>query len=382
MIARPPAGRPVLAPPLAGGAGPIAAALLTFLFVTLVYVPTHGPLLDPDGLIAATATTLVLVLSVAVPRLIRGSILGADPWHPISALVRGSAVPTDPVTPPRRRVAAIAAGAAASGVIAGYALTVSRGEPVAGYPHAIAVLVVFANAALAARVLVPIPGLGGWALLLAVIDWRWPGDPRRIVLASRAAKLLLLPAMLIVAATGLAVGVPILALAAAPLGLVIWVQADQAARREIVDRFLARHTAADVARPLTAFLRADEPVRTPASARSVVSMVLGEDGELLGFLGPRQLVRALAAIEQPVVCRAAMVPVESTAVLPADAPTTALRASMADAGFALVRMARGLGYVEAGDLARQADLWWTLGERMTGGGGRRRRVSWPLRRRP
>jgi hypothetical protein len=173
--------------------------------------------------------------------------------------------------------------------------------------------------------------------------------------------------------------VPILALAAIPLGLIIWVQADQAASREIVDRFLARHTAADVARPLTSFLRADDPVRAPASARPVVSMVLGEDGELLGFLGPRQLVRALAAIEQPVACRAAMVPVESTPVLPADTPTTGLRAPMADAGFALVRIARGLGFVEAGDLARQADVWWSLGDRVPGRG---RRVSWPLPRRP
>ena len=196
---------------------------------------------------------------------------------------------------------------------------------------------------------------------------------------SRAAKVASLPVMLVVSALGLAIGVPILALTAVPLGLIIWVQADQAAGRDIVDRFLARHTAADVARPLTSFLRADDPVRPPASARTVVSMVLGPDGELLGFIGPRQLVRALAAIEQPVCCRAAMVPIESTTVLPADAPSTALRTPMVGSGFALIRMARGLGYVEVGDLARQADLWSSLGDRVP---GRERRVSWPLQRRP
>jgi hypothetical protein len=379
MIAGPPAGRPAIAQPLAGRAGPIVAALLAFLFVTLVYIPTHGPLLDPDGLIAAVAMMFLLVLSIAVPRVIRGSLLGADPRHPIVALALGSAVPTDPTVSPRRRVAAIAAGAASAAVIAGIAITVSRGEPVVGYPHAIAVFIFAANAALAARTLVPIPGLGGWALLLALIDWRRPGDRRRIVRASRAAKLLSLPVILIVSAIGLAIGLPILALAAVPLGLVIWVQADQAASRDIVDRFLARHTASDVARPLTSFLRADDPVRPPASARPVVSMVLGPDGELLGFIGPHQLVRALAKVEQPVACRAAMVPFESTPVAPADAPTSALRTPMTGSGFALVRMARGLGYVEAGDLARQAHLWSTLGDRMTGG---ERRVSWPLQRRP
>ena len=368
MIAGYPAGRRAIGRPHAGAAGLIAVALLTWLFVTLIYLPTHRPLLDPDGLIAAAATMFVLVLSIAVPRVIRGLVLGADVRHPFVAVARGSAAPTDPMVSPRRRVAAIAAGAASAAAIAGDAMTVSRGELGVGYPHAIAVFIFAANVALAAWALVPVPGLGGWALLLALIDWRRPGDRLRIVGASRAAKILSLPVLLIVWALGLAIDAPLLALAAFPLGLVIWGQADQAMSRDTVDRFLACHTAADVARPLHSFLRADDPVRPPASARHVVSMVLGADGELLGFVGPRQLVRALAMIEQPVACRAAMIPLESMPVLPADASTTALLTPMARSGFALVRMARGLGYVEAGDLARQADLWSTLGDRGTGGG--------------
>ena len=188
-------------------------------------------------------------------------------------LTYGSAAPTDPTVSARRRLAAITAGTVSSVAIAAFAIVWSRDELVVGYAHAIAILIFVANAVLAARVIVPIPGLGGWALLLALIDWRRPGDPWRIVTASRAAKVLSMPLMILVAALGLAVGVPTVALAALPLGLVVWLQADRAAFTDIRDRF-----------PRTAHCPGRRPIAdlVPARRRPGSASHLGSAGRLHG----------------------------------------------------------------------------------------------------
>jgi len=358
--AGPPVGSAAIVRPPVGRAAWTAAAVLAFLLLTLIYIPTHGALLDQGGLGAAVAIMFLLAASIAVPRVIRGSILGEGGLkQPIAALVRGSAGPTDPLVSPRRRAAAIVAGAAISAAIAVLALTISRGQPVTGYPHAIATFIFAANAALAARALVPLPGLSGWALLLALVDLRSPDDPQRIVRAAHAAKRLSIPATFLMTAFGLATGAPIVTLLALMLGLFVWTQAEVAENRDIVDRFLAGRTAGDVARPLTAFLRADESVRTPLPAQPAVSMVLGSEGELLGFIGPRQLVQALAREAQPVACGDAMTPIEMMVLVSRDLAASELQARTDRHGFAVIRMARGLGYVEAGELVRQAHRWAT-----------------------
>ena len=356
MPAAPPGDRPAVATPLALG-GWVAPALLALAFVSLSYVAAHGTLLALDGLIAAAGMMLMLALSVATPSVVRGSLLTVASPGPIAWLGRGPDVAMSPSVSPRRRTVAIVAGAASSGAIAILALALSRGEEILGYPHAITTLAFGANVALAARALVPIPGIDGWALLLSVIDWRRPGDRRRITRTSRAAKLLAIPVTLLVSAIGLALSVPLLAAPGILLGLLVWTQADLAENRDILDRYLARHTADDVALPLTAFLRADDPVQVSSATRPGVSMVVGPLGELLGFIGPRQVVRALAVIEQPVACRDAMVPVGMAPLLPSRTPASALPLPIDRYGFAVIRVARGLGYVESGDLTRQAHRW-------------------------
>ncbi len=364
MPASPSGDRPAVAPRLAIGAGWTAPALLALAFVALIDVPAHGARLDWDGLIAVVAMMYVLALSVAIPRTIRGSLLRAGgSLGPIVLLGRGSDASTSTWVAPRSRGAAIVASDAVSGAIAALALALSSGEQAIGYPHAIATLAFGVNAALAARALVPIPGLDGWALLLALIDDRRPGDRRRILRAARAAKRLSTPATLLVWAIGLVLGQPVFAVLGILLGVLVWTQADLSESRDIVDAFLEQHTADDIARPMTAFVRAGDPIQPLLASLPVVWMVVGAPGELLGFIGPRQLVRALAMIEQPVAYRDAMTPIETTPVLPPDAPGTALLAPIVRNGFAVVRMAEGLGYVEAGELARQANLTVPLGNR-------------------
>lgn len=356
----PPVGSAVIVRPPVVRAAWAAVGVLAFAFVTLIYIPTHGSLLDLSGLGAAVAIMLILAASIAVPRVIRGSILGKEGLRqPIAALARGSAAPTDRLVSPRRRAAAIVAGAASSAAIAALALNISRTQPVTGYPHAVATFTFVANAALAVRALVPAPGLSGWALLLALVDLRSPDDPRRVVHATHAAKRLSIAATILATAYGVATGAPILGLLALILGLFVWTRADVAENLDIIDRFLAGRTAGDVARPLTAFLWADESVRAPLPAQLVVSMVLGRDGELLGFIGPRQLVKALARDAQPVACGDAMAPIEMTELVSRDMPALELKPRMDRHGFAVIRMARGLGVVEVGELARRAHRWAT-----------------------
>jgi hypothetical protein len=155
------------------------------------------------------------------------------------------------------------------------------------------------------RALIPIPGSVGWTLLLSLIEayvtWRESAGPR----ASRVAKLLSIPVTLVVS-------------------LIVCCSANRrshcqgscsacsSGRRRTSPR---QGTWSIDSRPPHGRRGGTTADGVPTSRRSrsafratrpAVWMVVDPLGELLGFIGPRQLVRALAAIEQPVACRDAM----------------------------------------------------------------------------
>jgi hypothetical protein len=347
---------------LAVGRGWAVPAMAVFAFVGLVYLPAHPAQSAAQEILATVGAMYVIALVVAVPRVIRGAVLRrAGSREPIVVLGRDHGALTASSLAPRSRLLAVALGAASS--TAGVLVAVSIGSSVApgGYPHAIATLAAAANLTVVLGAIGPVPGSGGWAALLAIADARGASADDRVRWVARAARSVAVAVPSFAVALAIVTGDPMLAVLGAILGLFVWTQAGAAAHADQAERFLARHTASDLARPLTATLRTDESVPKAAlDVRGAVSIVMDEGGALVGVLGPRQ-IRAACAGNLP--CAGAMVPMRSVSVVAGQAAATAALGDLARHGFAVVRDAEGLGVIETDDLRRQIHLWAALADR-------------------
>ncbi len=347
---------------LAVGRGWAAPAMAVLAFVGLLYLPAHPAQSAAQEILATVGAMYVIGLSVVVPRLIRGVVLRrAGSREPIVVLGRDDGALTASWLAPRSRLLAVALGAGSS--ILGVLVAVLIGSAAApeGYPHAIATLAAAANFTVALGALGPIPGSGGWAVLLAIADARGASAVDRVRWVARVARSVAVAVLVIAGAFAIVIGDPMLEVLGAILGLFIWISAGAAVHADQAERFLARHTAADLARPLIASLRGVDPV--PAAApgvRGAVSIVVDEGGAVAGVLGPRQIGAARAGNLR---CAEAMVPMRSVSVVAGQAASSAALGELARHGFAVVRDAEGLGVIEADDVRRQIRLWALLADR-------------------
>lgn len=302
----------------------------------------------------------VTALSVIAARLTRGAVLR---W--------GSGTPRQPRTSPRSRSVAHGAGILASVALAGAALGIQSGAATGTLPHTISSIAVAVNAGIVILATVPVPGFGGWALLLARVDLAAPLPRDRVRRAAAGARVAALAVGIAGLPIALATAEPLAAAFGAGLGAVIWVRAGAAVAVDAAERFFAGRMAKDLARPLTA-------VRGPhvrladldRRSRGEAALVVSGDGELLGAFGPRQVRAASQRHGHGARCEDAMVPFGALPLAAGSAPATVLIPALADFGFAVVRSDAGIAVVEAADVQRQVRVWARIEEL-----GRRRRLG-------
>lgn len=338
------------------GVGWIAPALLVALLVWLTYLPSHAQGAGAvDRLSATVAALFVLGLSIALVRFARGALLrAAGSTEPIALLGSGSDALLDARIAARWRLLAIAGGAiVATGAAAGAAVLGETVGPTS-YAHALASLALIANLALAGGVLIPAPAFTGWALVLAAVDARGATPEVRVRRASRIAQALGIPTF---AGLGLIAGLlgdPMLMLAGFGAVIVIRSGSRLAEGRDAVARVLANRLVGDLARPITSHAESDDSVAAVLSRMAGTPGVtaIESGGALVGAVGPRQLAEGRRdGRDRPI--SDLMVPVDDLTPLSATAPAATVLLAMARHGFAVVRGADGLAYVEAEDVLGQ-----------------------------
>lgn len=335
------------------GSGWAWPATFVALFVARIYLPAHHPGAGPgDGFVAALGALYVLGASLVLPRLVRGGILrAAGSTDSIVLLGRGS----DPLVtwsiPARWRIAAIGAGALVSIALALVSAALAGVAETATFAHALVSLALGANVVVAAVAAVPIPGLTGWALLLALVDAAGVPSDQRTRRAARIAQSVGFPAFLLVGIGAALLDDPMLALIAFTLAMFTWSRSDVAVGHDAIARFLASHVIGDVARPVASHAEAGELVDDLAGRLTDAGIVtlVEMSGALVGAIGPRQFA-ARDRIRGGQRCSEVMVPISKLALLHATSPAAGLVAHVGRHGFALVRMSQATGYVEANDL--------------------------------
>lgn len=344
---------------LAIGPGWRVSAVVVSVLSAAAYLPTH-----PAGVIAIAGAIYVVGLSVILPGLARGMVLRrAGVTEPITVIGRGPDILGQPELSPRWRLAAIALGLAISGLAALIAARMLMGTEPGTYPHAIGSLALATNGAMALAAIAPVPGLGGWAILLALADLRGPGEHDRVTFAVTGARIAAVAGGAAAVVLGAVIGDPMVIPLGISLAAFTWSRAGARLRMGIAERFFVRHTAEDLARPLTAVRRYDERlVGFSACAQREAALVTGAAGELLGALGPRQIRSALKSDPVGARCEGAMIPIRSLAVIPGHAPATAVLADLAGQGFAVVRGKGTFSVVEAEDVGHQLRMWALLGD--------------------
>lgn len=255
---------------LAIGPGWALPAMVVFAFVALVYLPAHPAQSTTRAVLAAGGAMYVIGLSVIMPRLLRGVVLRhAGSREAIVVLGREHGALRSAQLAPRWRLVAVALGAGTSAMGALAAASIAGLVERGGYPHAIATLAVATNLAVAFGALAPLPGLGGWAAVLAIADARGTSPDDRVRWAAGAARAVAPAIPLLIAGLGVVVGDPMLIPLGLFIGLFVWMQAGTTRKLDVAERFFARHTATDLARPLTGMRRADDRVRDLAPTAPV-----------------------------------------------------------------------------------------------------------------
>jgi hypothetical protein len=347
------------------GSGWAWPAVLATLFVVLVYVPSHPSRGGMDEAAASLALIYILGLSLMTPRLLRGVILryggGRDP---IVLLGRGPEMLTAASIRARWRLAAVTASTAASlGATIVAARLADTANP-ASYQHGVAALAFGVNLVIAAGILVPAPGFAGWGLLLGLVDGTGAGPDRRLRRAARIAKNVGVPIILAVGVAAALVGDPMFLVIVLLLALMTWTQSTAVVGRDATARFLARHRAGEIVRPIMRHVDPDETLDVllafPRPDRVVTTVEV--DGCVLGAVGPRQVAVA-GSVGGRAPCRDVMIPLAALRPLPASSPAADLLPMLGAYGFALVTGPDGLCYVEVSGLVTQIRIWMDLRDR-------------------
>lgn len=357
--------------PVTLGYGWLWPAVFVAAFVALIYVPGHSPeARGIDDLVATVGALYVVGLSVVGVRLLRGIVLRAGGGHEPIVLLGSGPDPLGSVSiRPRWRLAAATAGAMASFAAALAAAQLAAVSDPSTYAHAIASLALSVNAVIALGAVIPAPGFPGWGLLLGIVDSTGASPGQRVRRAAGIARAVGAPILFAAGMAAAVLGDPMLMILGFVLGFVTWSGSQAAASQDATVRFLAAHTAGQVARPMVVDAPPDEPIgELMARLRTDSAVVTVEaGGGVLGAIGPRQLaIRGAQTRDQR--CSEAMVPLGSMRLLGPASTAVELLPEISRHGFALVTGADGLGYVEASDLGRQIRIWVALGDR---GAGRR-----------
>lgn len=344
-----------------GSGWQVPAAIVTVI-VVLLYLPAHGGSTGSlDGLMAAIAGLYVVGLSVAGTRLVRGLILRAGgAREPIALLGRGPDVLASAAIRPAWRLAGLGAGIVAPLAAVVLAMASAGAAAPDSYPHAVASLALAVNAVIAAGAVIPAPGYSGWALLLALVDAAGATADTRVARAARLARLAGSPILVAGGILAALLGDPMLSVLGLFLGFTAWRHTRLAVEQDAIMRFLASHTAGDVARPITHRVSADEPaerlVGRPGAQAAVWAVEAGR--AVLGAIGPRQLADLRGRPGRR--CGEAMVPLGSLGLIAQSAPATAILPDLVRHGVVLVAGPDGLGSMDPDSLREQVRIWEAL----------------------
>jgi YHS domain-containing protein len=348
---------PTLRPPrtLTLGRGWLLPAGLVALILAGSYLPAHGV----AGLLNIAAATIValglVAASLAAPRWIRGVVTGRSGSLPLLGSEPLGYV--EPTATARRRVVAVALGAAVSAAgTAAFAMLLVTTDPVTA-AHAVMVIALYANVALLLSNVTPVPPWLGWQLLLALVDARGVAAEDRVDRAVPIARGVITAEAAAVAAVAASSSDWMLLVLAAWLVGQGWMQTAIARADNAIHRYLTVRRLGDVARELSTTASPDEPALLAATRRpSDRALIAVMDGDgFLGAIGPRQAA-AVPPTAPGTACGDVMIPVERIELLRPEAPAASALAQLNRFGFALVTSTGRLSYVEVDDLLQRIQM--------------------------
>lgn len=353
-------------PPPAGvalGRGWLWPAAVVTALLALSYLPGHG-VRDGLDLLASTMAALgLLALSVAIPRAVRAAVLRDR--GPLVLLGASRTTFDRPDRPAGRRLLAIAAGAAVSALAVWAAALLSASLPAERSAHAVSLIVLSVNAWLLLSNLLTAPPLGGWSLLLALLDALGTPPHRRLARARRMGRIGVLAAATVLAAWAVAISHLMLLLAAVVVAWYGWIATAVADANDALSRFLEGRRVGDLLRQVATQFDANDPVAQviPDVVRNGVALVFSRAG-LAGAIGPRQLARVPPGASA-LRCEQVMVPVRDLSIMSASASAADLLPQLGRYGF-VIAWNGGFGYVEEHDLLERivlaADVRRRVGE--------------------
>ena len=323
------------------------ASVITAL-LALSYLPGHGVRDGLDLLASTVAAAGLLALSVAVPRSIRGLILHAGGPLVLFGTAHTSLDRFD--RPAGRRLLAIAASIGVSALAVWASALMAASLPVERSAHAVSLIVFSVNGWLLLSNLVTAPPLGGWSLLLVLLDVVGTPPHRRLVRARRLGRVGILAAAILLAAWSLAIGHLMLLLGATVLAWYGWIATGVAVADDAISRFLGGRRVGDLLRPVATQFDTDEPISEVTAKRhpNEVALIFSAAG-LAGAIGPRQIAGISGGVEA-LRCEQVMVPIRELAIVPATAPAVSLLPQLGRHGFVVAWAGGGFGYVEEQDL--------------------------------
>ena len=336
---------------LALGRGWLFPAAVVTALLALSYLPGHG-VRDGLDLLASTVAALgLLALSVAVPRAVRGLILRDRGPLVLFGAARTRLDRVD--RPAGRRLLAIAASIGVSALAVWASAVLAASLPVERSAHAVSLIVLSVNGWLLLSNLVTAPPLGGWSLLLALLDAVGAPPHRRLAHARRLGRIGVMAMAILLATWALAIGHVMLLLSATVLAWYGWIATAVAEVDDAVSRFLDGRRVGDLLRPVATQFDADEPVSEVTAKRhpNEVALVFRAAG-LAGAIGPRQIAGLLRGAEA-LPCEQVMVPIGELSIVPATEPATTLLPQLGRHGFVVAWAGGGFGYVEEHDLLQR-----------------------------
>ena len=345
------------------GRGWLWPAAVAIALLALSYLPAHGVRGGLDLLASTAAAIGLLALSVAGPRVVRRQVLRDR--HPLVLLGAGTTSLDRPDRPAGRRLLAIAAAASVSALAVWATALLASSLPAERSAHAISLIVLSANAWLLLSNFITAPPLGGWSMLLALLDAAGTPAHRRLARARRVGRIGVLAVAILLAATAVAIGHLLLLLVATMLAWYGWIATAVVETDDALGRYLVGRRVGDLLRPVASQFDADEPVSEVVGTRrpTDVALVFNRAG-LAGAIGPRQVASHRAGA-QSLPCEEVMVPIGQLSIVPATAPATEMLPLLGRHGFVVGWSACGFGYVEEHDLMDRVLLGADVRRRVT-----------------